>query len=76
VSEVQEPRHGKGDAMTWTTFYFSGNQAWGLVDSPAEWERIKAAYRDFRASPAELLDARNCPYTRPDMPPMFGFVVE
>ena len=67
--------------MNWVPFYFDGNQAWGLVDSPAEWERIKTAYREFAkrgacASPEELLDATNCPYTRPDMPPMFGFVVE
>ena len=67
--------------MIWTTFYFDGNQAWGLVDSPAEWERIKTAYREFSkhgacASPAELLETRNCTDRREGLPPLFGFVVE
>lgn len=26
--------------MTWTPFYYEANQAWGLIDSPEEWERI------------------------------------
>lgn len=61
----------------WVSFYFDGNQAFGIVDSPAEWERIKQAYRDAsggHATPADLLTARNCPRERGL--PKFGFVVE
>lgn len=63
----------------WTTFYFDGNMAWGLVDSPAEWERIKEAYRTApggHATPSDLLDAKNCPNRREGLPPLFGFVIE
>jgi len=28
----------------WVQFWFDGNQAWGLIDSPEEWERVKEAY--------------------------------
>lgn len=64
----------------WKTFYFDGNQAFGVVDSPAEWERIKATYREFAkigscASPADLLTARNCP-REIGLTPKFGFVIE
>lgn len=61
----------------WVTFYFDGNLAFGIVDSPAEWERIKQAYREApggHATPAELLESRNCP--RDGGLPKFGFVVE
>lgn len=62
---------------SWTPFYFDGNQAFGLVDTPQEWERIKTAYRSNpggHATPAELLTARNCPRERGCA--KFGFVVE
>lgn len=61
----------------WVSFYFDGNLAFGIVDSPEEWERIKQAYRDApggHATPADLLTARNCPRARGL--PKFGFVVE
>lgn len=61
----------------WTPFYFDGNLAFGIVDSPAQWERLKQAYRDSPGgypSPADLLEAKNCPRERGL--PKFGFVVE
>lgn len=67
-------RQGK---QGWTPFYFDGNLAFGIVDSPAEWELIKQAYREApggHATPAELLEAQNCPRDRGL--PKFGFVVE
>ena len=65
--------------MNWTTFYFDGNLAFGIVDSPAEWDRVKSAYREFKGgcpTPAELLDARNCQDRREGSLPKFGFVIE
>ena len=67
--------------MKWKPFYFDGNQAFGLCDTPAEWERVKSAYREFAkigacASPAELLSCLECPRNRRDETPRFGFMVE
>ena len=28
----------------WIPFWFEGNSAWGMIDSPGEFERIKKAY--------------------------------
>lgn len=37
----------------WVPFWFDGNQAWGHIDTPEEWERIKFAYKDSRCNLAE-----------------------
>lgn len=29
---------------TWVTFYFEGNSAWGLIDGPEKWQRIKSQW--------------------------------
>lgn len=51
----------------WKTFYFEGNQAWGIIDSPAEWKRIKKAYVDTMV---DLTSARKNPNSDTDS---FGF---
>lgn len=56
--------------MTWISFYFSGNDAWGYIDSPEDWQRILEAYKD---SYMNLLHARQNP-NRTD--PSFGFYHE
>ena len=87
--ELEKADTAVGRWLNWTPFYFDGNQAFGLVDSRSEWERIKNVYREAGktcgcATPAELLEARNCPresllgmQLRGVMGvPKFGFVVE
>lgn len=37
----------------WIPFYFDGNQAWGQIDTPEEWERIKHSYKDSSCNLAE-----------------------
>jgi len=54
----------------WISFYFSGNQAWGYIDSPEEWQRIREAYKGAFVN---LLNARQNP-NRND--PSFGFYPE
>lgn len=56
----------------WVPFWFEGNQAWGLIDSPEEWERIKAAYSttDLRTAKRAGGDYES------DGTPYFGFRAE
>lgn len=30
----------------WKRFYFEGNQRWGWVESPEDWESFKQTYRE------------------------------
>jgi len=53
----------------WVTFWFEGNQAWGEIDSPEEWERIKAAYPTTDLRTAKRATAKY----ETDGTPYFGF---
>ena len=54
----------------WKPFWFEGNLAWGWIDSPEEWERIKGAYKNqsFDLSRARRFDGADRNY--------FGFASE
>jgi len=30
----------------WVPFYFEGNLAWGWINTPEDWERVKFYYKD------------------------------
>jgi len=62
------PIHDK--EKPWKTFYFEGNQAWGIIDSPVEWERIKKMYEN---TSVDLTAARKNPNSEIDS---FGFHYE
>ena len=49
----------------WKPFWFEGHQAWGLINSPKEWNRIKKAYlnKDIGMSLDELLAAKRNEYS-------------
>jgi hypothetical protein len=31
---------------SWVPFYFEGNLAWGWINTPEDWERVKFQYKD------------------------------
>jgi hypothetical protein len=54
----------------WKPFYFDGNEAWGTIDSPEEWSRIKRAYK------TDLGKARRCGFAKEEGRDIFGFRAE
>jgi hypothetical protein len=57
----------KGEDMKkWKPFYFDGNEAWGTIDSPEEWSRIKRAYK------TDLGKAKRCDLAKADGRDVFG----
>jgi len=54
----------------WVSFYFEGNLAWGEINTPEEWERIKKAYKDTSVN---LYYAKNNPK---NTKPCFGLYSE
>jgi hypothetical protein len=64
---------------TWTRFWFESNRFFNYVNSPEDWEKVKAAFADPEWQPTstvdELLDkAKVCP--REGKPPKYGFAIE
>ncbi|MBI4118483.1 MAG: hypothetical protein HY455_03045 [Parcubacteria group bacterium] len=58
----------------WTTFWFEGNQAFGIVDSASKWHRVVRAYSE-QGGVDFLRGAKSNPHTVRDMP-SFGFAAE
>jgi hypothetical protein len=56
--------------MNWRKFWFEGNMAWGLIESPEDWRRIKVAYSDINLRTARRCETLSYPY------PYFGFSSE
>ena len=54
----------------WSPFWFEGNNAWGRIESPEDWERIKRAYPDTDLTKASqyINSTLNVPY--------YGFAFE
>lgn len=60
----------------WKIFWFEGNQAFGMVDSPEAWERIRNAYA-LRSGYIDLKNARYCEGSGDEgNVPNFGFYGE
>ena len=55
----------------WKPFYFEGNQAWGVIDSPAKWRRILEAYKG-----ATTADPYKAQRGLDGSIPKFGFYIE
>jgi hypothetical protein len=62
----------KTEDNVWKPFFFDGNQAWGFIDSPAEWARIVEAYK---GNIKVLRGAKSCKHPTRTMP-SFGFRIE
>jgi hypothetical protein len=58
--------------MNWTPFYFEGNEAWGLIEKPEDWERIKREY----AAHAPYTDLKSALRGKDYSEPRFGFYAE
>lgn len=65
-------------ASPWKIFYFDGNQAWGLIESPEEWQRIVGEYKAHSdTEPDFLRRARFNPRSVKESGiPAFGFYGE
>jgi len=62
--------------MTWTPFWFEGNQWFGMVSSPMDWAKVKATYvvPSGTLTLSELMRlAKECPESEM---PEYGFDVE
>jgi hypothetical protein len=56
-------------AKGWVPFWFEGNQAWGMIYSPGDWQRIKEAYPDTDLRMAK----ESIVYSQEICKPYFGF---
>ena len=57
----------------WTTFWFEGNLATGLIESQEDWNKIKNAYKSMNIN---LLAAKQNVYTTDPNIESFGFYSE
>jgi len=66
--------------MTWKTFWFESNAAWGLADSEEAWDNIKANYNNFHKNddPDLIYNATSASFCDRDSSLMlnFGFRME
>jgi hypothetical protein len=66
---LQVPEYEEPVEEGWTRFYFEGNLYFGFINSKADWEKVKTAYKES-GDEDTLLKARNLGVDSP--PAQFG----
>lgn len=55
----------------WKPFWLESNQAWGWIDKPSKWNRIKKSYQDTGINISDAKESTS--YAESTGAPYFGF---